>query len=209
MIISKPSIIFIEDHAVMRKGLASWFAASERWQVTGTASSLETAKELFVDSSNSITPSLKVDIMLLDIELKDGMGLDIIPWLAEQNISCPKIAVYSNFETYAYVKLALNRGAKAYISKSREESEVEAALIAALNGELWIDPIVWKKNQNTKNLIDLLSAREFEILILLKRNFSNKQISDSLFISTKTVANHISNMNDKTGTHSRLELQNL
>ncbi|MDR2899888.1 MAG: hypothetical protein LBV20_00005, partial [Treponema sp.] len=54
--------------------------------MAGTASSLEEAKKLFYQSA------LKADIMLLDIELKDGLGLDIIPWLAEQGIPCPKIA---------------------------------------------------------------------------------------------------------------------
>jgi DNA-binding NarL/FixJ family response regulator len=199
----KPSIVFIEDHAVMRKGLAAWFAATERWLVAGTASSLADAKTLFCRSD------LKADILLVDIELKDGLGLDIIPWLAEQGISCPKVAVYSNFEGYAYVKLALNRGAKAYISKMREESEVETALNAVVNGELWIDPIVWTKNQTAKSLIDLLSAREFEILILMKQNLSNKQIAEILNINLRTVGNHIGNMHDKTGTHTRLELQKL
>ncbi|MDR2898245.1 MAG: response regulator transcription factor [Spirochaetaceae bacterium] len=205
---SKLSIVIIDDHAVMRNGLASWFTATGRWSIAGTASSLTEAKELFCPS-DLIEPSLTANVMLLDIELKDGWGLDIIPWLGEQDIPCPLVAVYSNFEEYAYVKLAFDWGAGAYISKVREESEVEAALNCLIGGDVWIDPRVLTKSQSVKGLIDLLSPREFEILILIKKGLNNKQIADVLDIGFKTVENHISNMYDKTGIHSRLELQKL
>jgi NarL family two-component system response regulator LiaR len=70
---SDNSIVIVEDHPVMLRGLAEWFSATGRWQVLGAASTLTAAKELL---SNGISP----DVLLLDIKLPDGWGLDIIPW---------------------------------------------------------------------------------------------------------------------------------
>jgi NarL family two-component system response regulator LiaR len=66
------SIVIVEDHPVMLRGLADWFSATGRWKVLGTASSLVTAKEVL----DGISP----DVLLLDIKLPDGWGLDIIPY---------------------------------------------------------------------------------------------------------------------------------
>ncbi len=201
---TKPCIVIVEDHPVMRNGLAAWFTAANNWNVTGMASTLEEAKNFFRN------PNFNVDIVLLDIQLADGWGLDLIPWLDAQTLSekKPYFAVYSSFDNYAHVNAALCYGVRAYISKQRSEYEVENILQEVLNGkrvEPWIDETVSSKYQNIMEYIELLTKREAEILTLIKRGFSNQQIAESLHITRKTVENHLANIHDKTGL-SRLDL---
>ena len=103
------SIVIIEDHPVMRKGLAAWFAGTGRWQVLGIAAGLAEARKLFVELA--AVP----DILLLDIQLRaedggaeDAIGLDIIPWLRKRFGRTPPVVVYSRFDDYAHANAALS-----------------------------------------------------------------------------------------------------
>ena len=205
----KKRIAIIEDHPIMLDGLVAYFEKTGRWRVTGTASTLSQAKTLL--------QGLMADIVLLDIQLEDGWSLDIVPWFqaAQQaavqssNPSRPILAIYSNYDDYAHVNAALGMGVRAYISKRRDEKELEKALIAALNGSIYIDNTARVKLQTVKELSSLLTKRETEILCHVKNGFSNKQIAACLNISPRTVENILSGVYDKTGIKTRLELQNL
>ncbi|MDR1804276.1 MAG: response regulator transcription factor [Treponema sp.] len=196
----------MEDHPVMREGLASWFAGTGRWEVAGTAATLTGAKELLTE--------VEADVALLDIQLEDGWGLDIIPWLlrtkyAGKKAGLPVMAVYSGFEDYTHVSAAMSMGARAYVSKRRSERELEQALLKALDGETFIDETAQIQFATVSNIFSLLSRREAEILSLVKDELSNQQIADRLGISRRTVENTLSWIYDKTGIRSRLELQKL
>ena len=204
--ISEKTIIIIEDHPVMREGLAAWFTATGRWQVIGKASSITGAKELLADK--------RADIVLLDIQLEDGWGLDLLPWLSQQNRLAGHngdqiIAVYTAFDDYAHASAALGLGVRAYICKQRSESELEEALFAALEGGTYIDKTAQAKLQSVKDIVGVLTKREAEILSLVKSGLSNKQIAVRLGISRRTVENILSCVYDKTGIRSRLELERL
>jgi NarL family two-component system response regulator LiaR len=199
-------IVIIEDHPVMREGLASWFTGTGRWEVAGTAATLAGAKELMT--------LVEADVALLDIQLEDGWGLDIIPWLlqtkyAGKKAGLPVMAVYSSFEDYTHVSAAMSMGARAYVSKRRSERELEQALLKALDGETFIDETAQIQFATVSNIFNLLSRREAEILSLVKDELSNQQIADRLGISKRTVENTLSWIYDKTGIRSRLELQKL
>ena len=128
------NIIIVEDHPLMQKGLTSYFSGTDRWKVAGTASSLAEAKHLLCKTSEEFP----LDVLLLDIQLEDGWGLDIIPWLKEQRKeeqqSLPLLAVYTSFDDYSHVSTALSLGVKVYITKLRSEKELEAALLNAFRG---------------------------------------------------------------------------
>ena len=193
------SIIIVEDQPIMRNGLAAYFSKIG-WQVVGTASSLEEAKKLFA--------KFTADIALLDIQLEDGWGLDIIPWL-QKKPDKPLIAVYTTFDDYAHVSVALNMGIKVYITKRRNEQELEAALLKALSGCEYIDEAAQIRLNNVTECINLLTNRENEILTLVKTGLSNKQIATDLNISRRTVENILSCIYNKTGFKSRIELERL
>ena len=227
------SIFIVEDHPVMRKGLAVWFAGTGRWLVTGVAENLDAAQEAV--SGMASLP----DIILIDIQLKneqsketcasthtdgcpsvyadgcpsayaDGLGLDFIPWLKKKyGKKTPALAVYTQFDDYAHAALALSFGIQAYVCKFRSEEELEVALLAALEGECFIDPAVQSKVQRVDTARKLLTPREAQLLTLVKEGLSNKTIAEKLNIRVRTVENILSCIYTKTGISSRIDLQRM
>ena len=192
---------------IIYKGLAAYFADTGRWQVMGTAPSIETAKELLTRA--------EADVVLLDIQLEDGWGLDIIPWYAAQvkpdaqsghEKEPALMAVYSTFDDNAHVNAALSMGVRAYVCKRSNVPELEKALLSALNGKVYIDDRVESRLQKASDVYGLLTKREKEIFTLVKSGLSNKQIAAQLGITCHTVENIMSCVYDKTGIDSRLEL---
>ena len=203
MLAEKPSLAIIEDHPVMREGLAAWFAKTGRWQLMGKAGNLAEAKKLLT--------GVTIDLALLDIQLEDGWGLDIIPWLKQSAAPArgPIVAVYSAFDDYAHVSAALSMGVRAYVCKRRGERELEEAMLTALGGGTCIDETAQTKLETVTDVFNLLTRREIDILSMVKNGFSNNQIAASLGISRRTVENILSCVYDKTGIKSRLELERL
>jgi len=196
----KPGLLIIEDHPIMREGIASYFEKTGRWQISGKASSIDEAKKIFL--------SEKIDVALIDIQLDDGWGTDIIPWLKEIN-QTPTLAVYSAFDDYSHVSAALGMGVQVYISKRRDEKELEDALLDALNGKTVIDEMVQTKLKTVAELCSVLTKREREILTMVKSDVTNREIAEKLGINLRTVENILSCVYDKTGVRSRAELQKL
>jgi NarL family two-component system response regulator LiaR len=213
------SMIIVEDHPVMRRGLEVYFAGTGRWQVLGSVPGLEEARALLS------APGTPVDILLLDIQLESGWGLDLLPWLrsyfetrphfctqeCEQDRpeKAPPVVIYSAFTDYAHVNAAFGMGVRGYVSKTRDEAELEAALEAVLRGEIYRDQTVERELAVVNNALNILTKREGEILTLVKEGFSNRAIADRLGLSRRTVENILSCVYDKTGVSSRLELQKL
>ncbi|MCL2006538.1 MAG: response regulator transcription factor [Treponema sp.] len=196
---AKKNMMIIEDHPLMLRGLNEYFKKSKKWNVKGIASNLVQAKALLAESS--------FDLVLLDIQLEDGWGLDIIPSLPQNPL--PIIAVYSAFDTYAYVSTALSMGVRAYVTKRSSEDDLEKALLKALKGEVYIDDGARLKLQTVSDIRDLLTKREREILSLVISGLSNLEIAENLSLSRRTIENILSCIYDKTGVRSRLELQKL
>ncbi|GHV95011.1 DNA-binding response regulator [Spirochaetia bacterium] len=215
----KHSVVIIDDHPVMRESLAAHFAAAGIWEVPKTAATLEEARAIFVEEIP--------ELVILDIQLEETWGLDLIPWLRSnaelrpnaelhpnaelrQNAAVfPAIVIYSNFNDYAHVSAALGMGVRSYVLKTRNKAELEAVCLAALRGETHIDRAAEMIMKNIADAKSLLTKREGEILTLVKQGLSNKQISARLGISRRTVENILSCVYDKTGIPSRLELQKL
>jgi NarL family two-component system response regulator LiaR len=210
------SIVIVEDHPLMRRGLEAYFTGTGRWQVLGSVPGLGEAQALFS------TSGVSADILLLDIQLESSWGLDLLPWLRGQEkrgkegatgqknpFKAPPVLVYSAFVDYARVNAAFSMGVRGYVSKSRNEAELEAALEAVLRGEIYCDQAVERELAVVSDALSLLTRREGEILTLVKEGLSNKAIAERLGITRRTVENILSCVYDKTGIPSRLELQKL
>ncbi|MCL2181318.1 MAG: response regulator transcription factor [Treponema sp.] len=210
-----PNIIIIEDHPVMRGGLVSYFTGTRRWNVLGAVSNIDDAKILLSSSyckHSAANPNTSADLILIDIQLEDGWGLDIIPWFKEQpfeKIKMPVFAVYTAYDDFSHINAALSMCVQGYICKRRSEPELENALFKILEGRIYIDDSVKIKLDTNAKLINLLTKRETEILTYVKNNLSNSEIASRLGISKRTVENILSCVYYKTGIQSRLELQRL
>jgi len=198
------SVFLIEDHPIVRDSLASYLEETGRWRVTGSASSLEQAKEYLTKNT--------ADIILLDIQLNDELGLNIIPWLKQQHENdsqLPIFAVFTSYNDFVYASAALVKGVSVYMCKHHSVSDLEKALCDALEGKTYIDSCVQSKLDNAANILSLLTKREKEIFAMVKSGFSNKEIAKHLNISYRTVENILCCVYDKVGVKSRHELQNI
>jgi len=191
------SIFIVDDHKVFRQGIQSLLDYEEDIEVIGTAGSIQefTEKLLTVDP----------DIILLDITLKDGEGPDFTKWILEQKPTC-KVLIFSMHQEDKYVKKVLASGAHGFLLKDAGTKEMIKAIRTVYNGETFYSNTIMqsivtqlmdkkksKKNQTGKNL----TKRELQVLKLIAEEKSNKEIADSLFISTRTVDAHRRNLLDK------------
>jgi NarL family two-component system response regulator LiaR len=202
------SIVIIEDHPVMRKGLAGYFAGTGRWQMLGSAASLEEARQLlsFPDALG-INETLVPDVVLLDLQLGKEWGLDMIHWLDTRSVSRrPAVAVYSAFDDYTNIMTAYNMGVRAYVCKDRREAELEAALLTMLNTGSFIDETFRDELSAVTDKLNRFTKREAEIFGLVKKGLSNVLIAETLGLNHRTVDNILSCIYDKTGVKSRLDL---
>jgi DNA-binding NarL/FixJ family response regulator len=205
----KKNIVIVEDHPVMRKGLAAWFAETGRWKVLGTAASLDEAEALFCPALTELAVE-KPDIVLLDIQLEGAWGLDLIPCLRERfGKAAPFCVVYSAFEDWAHINAALKAGARGYVSKKSDEAELEKALLAVLAGNKYIEKSLGEHLGRVNGMIDRLTRRETEVWNLAREGLSSRRIGIRLGISPRTVDNILSLIYDKTGIADRRELMKL
>ncbi|MDR2110038.1 MAG: response regulator transcription factor [Spirochaetaceae bacterium] len=203
------NIVIVEDHPVMRKGLAAWFAETGRWKVLGTAASLEDAAALFCSIHAEITGGT-ADIVLLDIQLEGAWGLDLIPRLRERfGKASPPCVVYSAFDGWAYINAALNAGARGYVSKRSGEEELEKALQAVLAGDEYVEKSLREHLGRVTGMVERLTRRETEVWNLAREGLSSRRIGSRLGISPRTVDNILSIIYDKTGIRDRRELMKL
>lgn len=159
-------------------------------------------------------------MVLVDVGLPDGNGLDLIRRIHARDATLP-ILVISTWNTERVIVDALQAGATGYILKEREDDEIAMSIRSALRGGAPIDPFVAKRilelitgKENAsaapavpaaEKPIDLLSPRETEILLLVSRGLTNREIADVLSLSKFTVECHIRNIYKKLAVRSRTQ----
>ena len=119
----------------------------------------------------------------------------------------PGILVCSMYEDPFLIQKALDCGAKAYVAKCEESTEIIRAIDKILEGEVYVNPKY--QTQTPNNALQTLTNRESEILYLIKRSFTNRQIAKRLGISVRTIENHLAKIYAKTETSSREKLLEL
>ncbi|MDR3335704.1 MAG: response regulator transcription factor [Treponema sp.] len=208
------TIVLIDDHPMIRRAFNTYLSETGRFLVTGEAGSLDEARALF----STLTPI--PDLVLLDIELGEENGLDLLPLLRameSQNDKkknrvesfSPMVLVFSMFEDPFKIQTALHQGARGYVSKTADETEIASALESILNGEIYIDKRLKTKATETKDIYAGLSKRERIILDLVQKNMDNRSIAKKLDLKARTVENYISRIYTKTGALTRGDLARL
>jgi DNA-binding NarL/FixJ family response regulator len=196
----KVSISIAEDHPYFSKGVANTLKLSKRYRITG-----------FIEKATDILSHINIhqpEILILDINLSGTNTLKLLPEIKKQNHDL-KILILS---MYLPNEVDYNSSAQyidSYVLKNSGAEILSAALEHIIKGIKFIDPnaetIVNVTNDKFANKIKL-SSREVEILELLKQGFSNKIISEKLFISELTVKTHRKNIMQKMGVSNIVEL---
>jgi NarL family two-component system response regulator LiaR len=205
MSVPRLNILFIDDHPLIRRGFGSFLADTGRFTIAGEASSLAEARNLLESMEQA------PDLILLDISLGQENGLDFLEFLntREDSEKKPAVLVYSMFEDPFRVQNALALGARGYVAKSAKETELLKAIDTILAGNCYVGSDLQVKIHETPNFYNILSGREREVLSLVKQQYDNRRIAETLKISLRTVENHLSHIYLKTGLNSRDDLLKL
>jgi two-component system response regulator NreC len=197
-------ILIADDHRIMRAGLKSLLNADPGLDVIGEAT---TSNEAMV-----LAKELFPDVILLDIGMPGNENLDALKELVKLSPEI-KILVLTMHEDTELLQECLRQGASGYIIKRAAESELVDAIYAVQRGIVYVHPEMIqslvsnsKKSMKQSKELEPLTNREIEVLVLIAKGNTNKQISEQLNISTRTVETHRSNIMDKLNLHSRVEL---
>ncbi len=192
-------ILLVDDHAMIRDAIKFYFEAEEGYQVKGEASNGIEALQLLQKEN--------YDVVVTDISMP---GMDGITMLDQIRKDYPdqKVLVLSMLDDAVYINRMIALGANGYILKNAPKEELFDAIDTICKNENYyakeiyqtiIDSIAGKKPKQRLTVETSLSKREKEVLRLVVKEYSNKEIADELFISIRTVEAHKRNLLDKTG----------
>ncbi|NJC66606.1 response regulator transcription factor [Planosporangium flavigriseum] len=196
----------VDDHAIVRRGLLAYADTIPFLQVIGEAADGEQAIALLQQRLTTGEPMPDVVLMDLRMPRMDGVAATAAITRAHPDV---KVVVLTSFGEVERVHAALAAGAAGYVLKDADPAEVATAIRAAAAGEVHLDSAVAR--QLTKRIaapqigLASLTAREREILVLVARGKSNREIADSLVISERTARTHVSNMLTKLQLSSRTQ----
>ena len=193
-------VLVVDDHPIVRQGLAAVLDDEPDFQVVGTAASAEEALTL--------AGRLRPDVVLLDLELTGLGGLAAIPRLTDASPES-RVLVFTAYDTDEHVFGAIRAGAKGYLLKGAPTAEIARGIRAVHGGGSHLEPRVAAKvlaeMSAPRRGTDLLSEREREVLRLVAEGLSNKEIGRRLAISERTARFHVTSILNKLGASTRAQ----
>jgi DNA-binding NarL/FixJ family response regulator len=193
-------LLIVDDHHIVLDGLKSLFDQDPQFEIIGAASSAEEALRFL---------QINVpDILLTDYRLPGLSGLELAVVVKEKYPGVKRV-ILSMHDEALLVKQILKEGVDGYLLKSIQQSELKMALHQIMDGFPYVSPEITRMvlaNMNSEHPEELLSERERQVLNLIAKECSNKQIAEKLFISERTVETHRKNIFRKTNTTSLVGL---
>lgn len=210
-------LFVIDDHSLVRLGMRQLLDGEPDMHVVGEAADLAGALAQLT--------TMPVDLVLLDLSLGSGDGLDALKQLRAQQTSRAgpevadrKVLVITTHDERVYGERVIRGGAVGYVMKATPAEEVLAAIRKALRGELAIsqalagtllNSVVLGQKSGNQSPLASLSDRELEIFKLVGKGLSTRDIASSLGISAKTVETHQFNLRTKLGMASTHQLRHM
>ncbi len=188
-------LLIVDDHPVVRAGLSSMLGKHKDLELSGVAASAEEAL--------AVISKRPVDVVLLDLRMPKVNGIDAIH-LIKQQPSPPRVIILSSFEFEEEIFRAVQAGARGYLLKEMSRDEIVAGILAVHAGKQYFPPAIAARLSD-RNHRSSLSPRELEILELLSKGLTNKEIGQAFGISKHTVRNHINNITQKLDVTDRTE----
>jgi DNA-binding NarL/FixJ family response regulator len=188
-------ILIVDDHPVVCSGLTSMLSVQAGFAVIGSAASGEEAL--------AIVQRDHPDLMLLDLRMPGMDGIAVLNALRKME-RAPRVMILTSFEKEEDIYRAIRAGAHGYLLKDTSESEMIAAINIVNSGKRYI-PRHIAAHLTDRMMRSDLTARELQILELLARGSTNKQIAGTLSISDNTVRHHVNNIMEKLQVSDRTE----
>jgi DNA-binding NarL/FixJ family response regulator len=188
-------IVCVDDHPIVREGLSGVLLLQSDMELVGEAGSGKEAVDLY--------RKLRPDVLVLDLRLRDMSGFDVMQQILCE-FSAARILVLTSLEGDADIERALALGARGYVVKGTGREELVRAVRAVHAGKRHIPAEVAEKLAEHL-AAEKLSARELEVLSLIARGKSNKEVGAALRIAEDTVKMHVKNLLAKLGVNDRTE----
>ncbi|MBX2808626.1 MAG: response regulator transcription factor [Cellvibrionaceae bacterium] len=203
----KPTLLIVEDSQVTRERLEQAIIEGGHFTLVGSASTYQTARKMLKTHSP--------DILLTDLDLPDGTGINLIKMLHDADIRTRLAIVITIFGDEDHVINALKAGASGYLLKDDDFIEINSAILQMLNGGSPISPSIARYLLSELSLSStaepaaahekVLSSREHEILMLVSKGYTAKEIGAMLNVSFHTVNAHVKNIYKKLSVSNKTE----
>ncbi|MCC7104593.1 MAG: response regulator transcription factor [Chloroflexi bacterium] len=197
-------VLIVDDHPVVREGLAAMLSTQRDFEVVGEASDGEEAQKLFHE--------LSPDVILMDLEMPRVDGPEGIRRIRAEHGDA-RVLVLTAYDTDERILDAVKAGARGYLLKGAPREELFRAIRVVNQGGSTIEPVVARKLlghmgdllSSDSEAAEALTEREHEVLELVAKGLRNKEIAQQLYITERTVKFHVSCIFQKLGVSSRGE----
>ena len=197
------SIVIADDHSMIREGLKQLLELEGDIKVVGEAGDGKQCLE--------VVRRKKPDVLLLDINMPEMNGLQVLEELKMQKMDV-KVLILTIHNEIEYLLKAVDIGIKGYVLKDSESSLLKKAIYQVYKGDMFVQPSLApllrqslaKKKKGEKDQ-NALTKREIQVLKLLAEGMYNREIGEQLFISEKTVKNHVSSIFKKINVTDRTQ----
>lgn len=202
----KISVFIVDDHPLVRQGLAQVINAEPDMTVCGEAEDAPKALHLV----NIKDP----DLVIVDISLRGNNGLELIKNIKALKHNLP-ILVFSMHDETVYAQRALRAGARAYVMKQESADKIVTAIRRIMSGDIYVSnrvadqvlhQLVNGSGDPGGSPVDRLSDRELEVIQLIGRGLSTREIASSLNLSVKTIESHRAHIKEKLNLRNATEL---
>ncbi|MDK6400518.1 MULTISPECIES: response regulator [Actinomycetaceae] len=190
--------MIIDDHEIVRRGIAEIIDRDDALEVVAEAGSVADA----VRRADLVRP----DVVLVDLQLPDGTGIDILKQLA---VSHPEILpiVLTSFDDDEALAESLEAGAHAYVLKTVRGAEITDVIKAVAAGRILLDErTITRRRADHDDPTADLTPSERKVLELIGDGLSNREIGEKLGVAEKTVKNHITSLLSKMGLQRRTQV---
>jgi len=208
---TRSRILIVDDHPLIREGMSAMCTRQEDLIVCGEASD--------ADSALAQIAKLNPDLVILDMSLKSGTGMDVIKQLrSNKNGNADRttaILVHSMYEDSLYAERVLQAGAMGYVNKQESPETVLSAIRRVLSGKVYLSPELTQRLLDRSvghqahlyaGTSDRLTDRELEIFRLIGEAVPTGAIAERLFLSVHTIETHRQNIKKKLGIKNAAEL---
>ena len=199
-------VFIVDDHPLVRQGLAQIIDSQENLELCGEAEDAPSAMRGI--------ETRKPDVVIVDISLQGNNGLELIKNVKAIHENIP-ILVFSMHDESIYAQRALRAGAKAYVMKKEPSDKIVEAINRILKGEIYVSArvadqvlhqIVNGPTNAATSPVDRLTDRELEVVQLIGRGLSTREIAESLNLSVKTIESHRAHVKEKLNLRNATEL---
>ena len=188
-------ILIVDDHPIVRAGLATLLGKEDGLVLAGGVDGGEEALG-FLARQN-------VDIVLLDLRMPKMSGLEALPLILALD-PAPRVIILSSFDYEEEIYRAAKAGAHGYLMKDSTRAQIVEAIAAVATGKLHFPQAIAERLAERQSRSGL-STREQDVLLMLSKGLTNKEIARILSISQFTVRNHVNHILEKLGASDRTE----